>query len=116
MENKKVIPIEKNKRFKKNKRVTQISVKRVLIVSIIVFVLMAYLLGRIWYLQFVEGDYLKEREYSQSIASSVIAAKRGTIYDCNKKAIAISANVDTISINPKYIVPEKENEDEEIKK
>lgn len=114
MENKKVIPIENNKKFKKNKRVTQISVKRVLIVSIIVFVLMAYLLGRIWYLQFVEGDYLKEREYSQSIASSVIAAKRGTIYDCNKKAIAISANVDTVSVNPKYMVKEEDGKVDEL--
>lgn len=115
MENKNVIPIEKNKRFKKNKRVVQISVKRIVLICILVIATMAYLLGRIWYLQFVEGDYLKEREYSQSIASSIIAAKRGTIYDSNKKAIAISANVDTVSVNPKYLVPgddsdEKNNE------
>ena len=50
----------------------------------------------------------------QSIASSTIDAKRGIIYDCNKKALAISADVDTITVNPKLITVKVDgNVDEE---
>ena len=54
-------------------------------------------------MQIVEGKELRERERLQSIGSSTIDAKRGIIYDCNKKALAISADVDTITVNPRLI-------------
>jgi len=65
-------------------------------------------------LQIVKGKELREREQLQSIASSTIDAKRGIIYDCNKKALAISADVDTITVNPKLITVKVDgNVDEE---
>ena len=65
-------------------------------------------------MQIVRGKELREREQLQSVASSTIDAKRGIIYDCNKKALAISADVDTITVNPKLIiVKQDENVDQE---
>ena len=65
-------------------------------------------------MQIVKGKELREREQLQSIASSTIDAKRGIIYDCNKKALAISADVDTITVNPKLITVKVDgNVDEE---
>ena len=58
-------------------------------------------MARIAYLQFVEGEWLKEKKYAQTTASTVVAAKRGSIFDANGKALAISADVDTVSVNPK---------------
>ena len=99
MGNKKVVP---NKR--KNKSQTlKLSVRRSLAFIIFLIFVLCLLLWKIGYLQFVQGDDLKRREYNQAIASSVINAKRGTIFDSNKKALAISADVDTITVNPKLI-------------
>lgn len=109
---------KKNKRTKKIIAL-KISSRRVFAYIVIIMIILVLLLGKIAYLQFVQGDDLKQREYSQSISSSVINAKRGTIYDSNKKALAISADVDTITINPKMIEgKEKEGttKEEETKK
>ena len=68
---------------------------------VLVFLL---LLGRIFYLQFVNGSSLKERAYNQQTTNDIISAKRGTIYDSTGKVLAISSQADTISINPKKII------------
>ncbi len=103
MPNKKIIPIRK-----KNKNLIKVSGKKLILllgVFLFVFVLLA---GRIGYIQFVQGAWLKEKEYRQSTSNTVISAKRGTIYDSNGKALAISAEVDTVSVNPKYINVKKD--------
>ena len=98
----------KSNKFRKVKtkepKITRVSKTRLLIFEIIIIVLILVLVFRVGYIQFVKGEYYKEMEYNQSTSSIVIAAKRGTIYDSNKKALAISADVDTISVNPKQIV------------
>ena len=54
--------------------------------------------------------------YSQLITSRAISPKRGTIYDTNGKELAISAAVDTVTINPDLIKVSEENKElEEIK-
>ena len=89
---------------KKRKDGIKTVIKKMHIYLIIIILLFTYLIGRIFYLQFIEGDFLKEKEYSQSTASTILSAQRGTIYDSNNIALAISADVDTITVNPKYIV------------
>lgn len=69
----------------------------------LIVVMICVLLVRIAYLQFVEGEWLKEKKYAQTTASTVVAAKRGSIFDANGKALAISADVDTVSVNPKLL-------------
>ena len=81
----------------------KISPKKMFILGIVLILIFAFLLGRVGWLQFVDGEELKRREYSQSTSSTLISAKRGTIYDSTGKALAISVDVDTISVNPEYI-------------
>lgn len=104
MGNKKVVPINKSKKYKKSRAIMKMSSKRAATFIILIVLVFVMLIGRVGYLQFIEGGDLKQRAYSQSTASTVVSAKRGTIYDRNKKALAISAEVDTITVNPKYIV------------
>lgn len=78
--------------------------KKIQIAMLIIFILMGLLVVRLAYLQFVKGSSLKEQMYNQLITSRTISPKRGTIYDSTGKALAISADVDTISIVPSSIV------------
>ena len=71
--------------------------KAILVVSLIIFIL---LIVRIGFIQFVQGSYLKEQAYNQQTINQIISPKRGNIYDSTGKALAISAQVDTITINP----------------
>lgn len=77
---------------------------------IIIIVLFCLLILRIGYLQFIKSSYLKEMSYQQLITNRVISTKRGTIYDSSGKPLALSAQVDTVSINPSKI---QVNDDEE---
>ena len=47
----------------------------------------------------------------QQTLNKIISPKRGSIYDTNGKALAISAEVDTVTINPKKIVVEHDDKD-----
>ena len=80
-----------------------------LIVCILIFLL---LIIRIGFLQFVQGNYFKELAYKQQTINQIISPKRGNIYDSTGKALAISAQVDTITINPNKI---KKDSDEDTK-
>lgn len=57
------------------------------------------LLGRIGYIQFVNGPDYKTRAYKQQTKSQVLSSKRGTIYDASGKILAMSSAVDTITVN-----------------
>ena len=83
-----------------------------LIVTILIFVL---LIGRIGFLQFVQGNYLKELAYQQQTINQIISPKRGNIYDATGKPLAISAQVDTITINPTKIVKKNESDTKSYK-
>lgn len=82
-----------------------------LIIFIITF---ALLLTRIGFLQFVQGNYLKELAYQQQLINQIISPKRGNIYDSTGKALAISASVDTITINPIKFKKESEKDTKEL--
>ena len=71
---------------------------------IIFLFLVLLLIIRLFWLQFIDGDSLKEQSYKQITANRVISPKRGTIYDSTGKALAVSSDVDTISVNPSLIV------------
>ena len=67
------------------------------------------LVFRIGYLQFVQGASLKEAAVKQQTTSRIISPSRGAIYDSKGKPLAISATVDTVTINPsKFIVDNDE--------
>ena len=93
--NKKLKDLEKQ--YKKN------ASKKIVIFCLLTVVLLITLIGRIAWISFVKGASYKESAYNQQTSVRVISPKRGTIYDSTGKALAISAGVDTVSINPNLI-------------
>ena len=71
--------------------------------AIVFFILVLLLIIRLFWLQVVDASSLQEKAYKQIIANRVISPKRGTIYDSTGKALAVSSDVDTISVNPSLI-------------
>ena len=86
--------------LKKNKKVQNTKPKRALALFLIFLILLTFLVGKIGYLQFIQGAYLKDLATKQQTTSRIISAKRGAIYDSTGTALAISADVDTVTINP----------------
>ena len=93
--NKKIKDIEKQCKKK-------FTIKTVVFASIAVILLFA-LIGRIGWIMFIKGGVYRESAHNQQTSDRVISPKRGTIYDSTGKQLAISASVDTISINPNLI-------------
>lgn len=80
------------------------SSKKKLVVSLVVsFILLSLLIVRIGFIQFVQGASLKEDATKNQLASKTITPNRGTIYDSTGKVLAISADVDTVSVNPSNV-------------
>ncbi len=79
--------------------------RTLLIVTVIIFILLTI---RIGFIQFVQGNFLKEKAYQQQTINQIISPKRGNIYDSTGKALAIGAQVDTITINPTKIKKDDE--------
>lgn len=101
----------------KNKKVKTASpnkrLRGILIAVIVVFLIIIF---RIGWLQFVEGASLKEMMYDQLITSEILTPKRGTIYDSTGKTLAISAQVDTVSVDPrKFIQTDEDGDVDEFK-
>lgn len=86
-----------------------VPVKRLKAVSLLAIIIFALLILRLFWIQFIEGASLKEKASRQQTSSTVISPKRGCIYDVNGKALSISEEVDTVSVNPSKI-KEKDKE------
>ena len=52
---------------------------------IITIIFMLALLGRVGYLQFIDGNRLQTLATSQQTLTETLTAKRGNIYDVNRK-------------------------------
>ena len=100
-----------NKRRNRNKNISQTVINKKLRGTMsLIFILFFALILRLGWLQFVDGSSLKEKAYRQQTINKIISPNRGTIYDCNGKALAISAGVDTITVNPSRIKQENKEE------
>ena len=74
---------------------------------IIVFLLLIALVIRIAFLQFVDGEMLRQRAFAQLSYTETISANRGSIYDSTGTVLATSYDADNV-----IIVPEKIKEEE----
>lgn len=101
------------KKSDKSKKVEYSQGIRALVVIGLIGILFIILLGRIAYLQFIKGKSLKEAAMKQQTTSRIISAKRGAIVDSTGTALAISAGVETVTINPADFI--KKNKPEETK-
>ncbi|MBQ8209953.1 MAG: PASTA domain-containing protein [Clostridia bacterium] len=86
--------------------------KSVLAIVIAVGVL---LIGRLVYLQIIQGEYYSAKVDSQQSGSIEIKAERGKIYDANMNVLAQSASVWKVYLNPSKINNFKEEERDEIR-
>lgn len=88
---------------------------RLLFFMILIVVLLTSLVLRIGWLQFIKGPSLKEAATKQQTTSRIISPSRGSIYDSTGKPLAISAKVDTVTINPqKFIVEDSQEQTSEL--
>lgn len=92
----------KRKKISKKQR-NNISSKKLIYTMICGFVLLLILVGRLFYIDFIQGSWLKEAASRQQTTNRIISPNRGIIYDSTGKVLAQSAAVDTITINPTQI-------------
>ena len=79
--------------------------RRMLLIVLIFFI---FFVIRVGFIQFVQGEKLQQGAYDQQTLDRAINAKRGTIYDATGKSIlAISASVETVTVNPTNIPKDK---------
>lgn len=103
-------------KFKRNGKKLSTMPQRLGRIMLVFFFLLVLLIVRLAWLQIVQGAELKEKMYNQLITSRVISTKRGTIYDSTGKALARSAQVDTVRIEPaRIVVSDKDDETSEVK-
>ena len=100
-----------NNKLKQSEKNSDMSRKRRLKVCIILVIVLAILfIMRIAWIQFIDGDKLKQMALEQQSLDREINPRRGTIYDATEKnVLAISSTVNTITVNPNNI--SKENKE-----
>lgn len=102
-------------KLKNRKPANTVTSKRIQSAMIVLFTLFLALIFRLGFLQIVQGADYKEQAVKQQTMSKLISAKRGNILDATGKSLAISARVDTVSINPTKIKGKNEQQTKEIK-
>ena len=97
------------RRIKDKSMTSEISIKkRMRNILFITFLVFTILIGRIGFIQIIQGGELTSMAYEQQTLDRVINPKRGTIYDSTGKYIlAISSTVETVTVNPGNIEKEQ---------
>lgn len=78
----------------------KISRVKIILILVFIFILMIALLGRVGYLQLIDGEHLQTLATSNQTLTETLSAKRGNIYDCNGDTLAISYDTDKIYLDP----------------
>ncbi len=107
-QNKKFKSQMKKEKTKVTQKFSDISRRRrfkvCIVVTCIIFTIFIF---RIAWIQFIDGDKLKQMAYEQQSLDRAISPRRGTIYDATGKTIlAVSSTVNTITVNPNNIAKE----------
>lgn len=87
-------------RKKRVVKIDNLGKKKLVVCLSVGFILLLLLIIRVGFLQFVQGASLKEEAVNRQLKSKTIPPSRGTIYDSTGKVLAVSAKVDTISVDP----------------
>ena len=77
--------------------------RRGVLFAVAIGVLFCLLVARLGFLQIVQGEFWSNKAVSQQLNDSLVAAHRGTIYDCNGKVLAESMEVWTVIMTPANI-------------
>ena len=108
---------KQNKKYKKQIKEDRVKVeekyseisrrKRLKFAMVAVCLIFSIFIGRIAWIQFIDGDKLKEMAYEQQSLERAVNPRRGTIYDATGKTIlAVSSTVNTVTVNPTNISSE----------
>ena len=97
----------KTSKFQLNKKGDISRKKRIKLALIFCVLIMFALAIRVSWIQFVQGESLKNMAYIQQTLDRKVNPKRGTIYDATGKVVlATSSSVETITVNPLNIASE----------
>ena len=97
----------KTSKYQINKKGEISRKKRIKIALIIACVIFMGIIVRVGWIQFYQGDMLKQMAYLQQTLDRKISPKRGTIYDTTGKVVlATSSSVETVTVNPLNISAE----------
>ena len=66
--------------------------------------------GRLFQLQVLDYEFYEEKAIAQQTRDKTIEPLRGTIYDCNRKPLAISASVEMVTLEPRKIKDEEQRQ------
>ncbi len=88
--------------------------KRMRTMLFVVFLIISLLIGRLGYIQLIDGKRLANLAYEQQTLDRVINPKRGTIYASTGEVLAQSSTVETVTVNPGNI--DKEDKEKVAKK
>lgn len=83
--------------------ISTFKVKSILIITLLIIIA---LIGRLVFLQLIDGEHLQTLAISQQTLTETLSAKRGNIYDTNGETLAISYDTDKVYINPSDIEDE----------
>lgn len=97
----------KTKKYQLNKSGEISRKKRLKFAIFFVGIVLLALMIRVGWIQFYDGDKLKQMAYLQQTLDRKINPKRGTIYDTSGKVVlATSSSVETVTVNPLNISSE----------
>ena len=85
---------------KKPQTSNHMRIKINIVLAMLVLVGFGILIGRLYRLQVVEGEYYQTLALKQQLRPTEISAQRGSIYDRSHKTLAASATVWTVTISP----------------
>ncbi|MDP4179782.1 MAG: penicillin-binding transpeptidase domain-containing protein [Bacillota bacterium] len=85
--------------------------KRLLFMLLFFLTIITALLIRLGWIQIVNGEWYQQQAFEQQNSGIEISAGRGTIFDRNGKELAVSANVETVSINPQEVRRSKKDKE-----
>ncbi len=71
-----------------------------IVLAVLVLVGFGILIGRLYRLQITEGEKYQTYALKQQLRPTQITAQRGVIYDRNRKMLAASARVWTVTLSP----------------
>lgn len=77
--------------------------KRIAFIFVIAVLLLLALLSRLFWVQFIIGDELRQKAFANRFRNVEVKAKRGIIYDAKGKPLAISVSTDSFYAIPAQV-------------
>ncbi len=78
--------------------------KRIFFLTVcFIFIGFGVVAGRLFYMQIIRHDFYQEKAVNNQTSDKIVTPKRGTIYDCNMKELAVSASTEMITVDPSTI-------------